>query len=292
MPPPESLAARLAAENHGALDACVGNADGSVLLVRHRFDAAEGRMGQTDGLRIGLLVGGGGPLYQHTALGCIARPWLPGEINIALPGDAGEFRSPALDLLGMVVDTQHLHRDGRRIPLHDLHAAASALQRDPVISAVLWALWQCAEAHAGAAAFFEQGIDIVLRRLAAMSNAPVAAVPRTRTLSAAYLARVQALIEAHLDEDLSVARMAHETGQDSSSFSRSFQQATGTTPFAYLTLQRMERAKRLLLAGRAVTHVALAVGYANPGKFAAAFRRVTGRTPTQWRQVHGGATRT
>ena len=31
-----------------------------------------------------------------------------------------------------------------------------------------------------------------------------------------------------------------------------------------------------------ITEVALAMGYANPGKFAAAFRRVTGQPPSRW----------
>ena len=51
-------------EDGGGLrpDACIRNADGSVLLVRQPFAAAEGRMGDGTGLRIGLLVGGGGQI--------------------------------------------------------------------------------------------------------------------------------------------------------------------------------------------------------------------------------------
>lgn len=56
------------------------------------------------------------------------------------------------------------------------------------------------------------------------------------------------------------------------------------TPYAYLTWRRMEAAKQMLQAGQPVTGIALAVGYANPGKFAAAFRRVVGQAPSAWRR--------
>lgn len=58
----------------------------------------------------------------------------------------------------------------------------------------------------------------------------------------------------------------------------------GTTIASYLRQRRMEQACALLGQGRPVTTVALAVGYANPSKFAAAFKRVTGQTPSEYQQ--------
>ncbi|RLK57412.1 AraC family transcriptional regulator [Stenotrophomonas rhizophila] len=275
--PTTALAARVASESGGPLDACVGNADGSVLMLRHTFAAAQGAMGEGSALRIGLLTAGGGALYQRTALGRIAQPWRAGAFTVVLPDCPGEFRSPALALLGLAIDARHLQ--GRGVRVEQLHWAASALQEDPVIASVMGALWHCAEAHAGSAAFFEHGVDLVLKRLAGL---PVAAPATRRALSPTHLKRVQELIDAHLGDDLGVARMAQEVGQEASGFSRGFRIATGMTPYAYLTWRRMEAAKPMLLAGRSVTEVALAMGYANPGKFAAAFRRVTGQAPSRW----------
>ncbi|MER2176307.1 MAG: helix-turn-helix domain-containing protein [Stenotrophomonas maltophilia] len=276
--PATAVAARVAAEAGRPLDACVGNADGSVLMLRHAFPAAQGMMGEGGALRIGLLTAGGGALYQRTALGRIAQPWRAGAFNVVLPDCPGEFRSPALALLGLAIDARHLQGQGVR--LEQLHRAASALHDDPVIASVMGALWHCAEAHAGSAAFFEHGVDLVLKRLA---GRPVAAAPATRrALSPAHVKRVQELIDAHLGDDLGVARMAQEVGQEASGFSRGFRLATGMTPYAYLTWRRMDAAKPMLLAGHSVTEVALAMGYANPGKFAAAFRRVTGQAPSHW----------
>ncbi|WP_421575406.1 helix-turn-helix domain-containing protein [Stenotrophomonas maltophilia] len=275
--PATAVAARVAAESGGPLDACVGNADGSVLMLRHAFPAAQGTLGEGSALRIGLLTAGGGALYQRTALGRIAQPWRTGTFNVVLPDCPGEFRSPPLALLGLAIDACHLQGHGVR--LEQLHRAASSLHDDPVIASVMGALWHCAEAHAGSAAFFEHGVDLVLKRLAGL---PVAAPAMRRALSPTHLKRVQELIDAHLGDDLGVARMAQEVGQEASGFSRGFRIATGMTPYAYLTWRRMEAAKPMLLAGRSVTEVALAMGYANPGKFAAAFRRVTGQAPSHW----------
>ncbi|MCC7633642.1 helix-turn-helix transcriptional regulator [Stenotrophomonas rhizophila] len=279
----DPIAARLLAEGGGVrADACRGTADGSVALLRQPFAAAAGPMGQGCGLRIGLLVGGGGPLYQRSALGRIEQPWPVGAINVVLPDCPGEFDSPPLDLLGLVVDGRHLVRHAAAIAPGDLHAAAARLHTDPVVTAVMWALWQCADAHAGSRAFFDHGVAVILQRLQCLGGT---AAPRTappRALSAARLARVQAFIDSRLGEDLSVACMARVAGQDSSSFSRSFRQATGMTPYVFLTRRRMQAAQRLLRAGHSVTATALAVGYANPSKFAAAFRRVTGQAPSAW----------
>ena len=283
VPAVDPIAARLLAEGAVLAERCVGNADGSVALVRQPFAATEGAMGAGAGVRIGLLMAGGGHLHQRTALGRIDARWRPGQINVALPGCTGEFRSPAMDLLGLVVDMPRFTAlEGMRVD--DLQAAAAGLHADPVVSSVLAALWHCADAHAGASAFFEHGVALVLQRLGRLAGCAPPPATSPRALPRASLARVRDLIDARLGEDIRVACMASVAGRDSSSFSRGFRQATGMTPYAYLTWRRMEVAKAMLLDGRAVTEVALAVGYANPGKFAAAFRRVVGLAPSAWRR--------
>ena len=60
-----------------------------------------------------------------------------------------------------------------------------------------------------------------------------------------------------------------------------FRALFGTSVFAYLRQIRMEEARRLLLERHLnVTEVAQRVGYANPSKFAAAFRRQFGKSPS------------
>ncbi|MFD4461139.1 helix-turn-helix domain-containing protein [Nocardia sp. NPDC058480] len=71
-----------------------------------------------------------------------------------------------------------------------------------------------------------------------------------------------------------------------SGFAARFQAATGLTPGRYLTKLRIERAQ-LLLADHAVPvgTVARRLGYRSETAFGRAFRRHTGRTPSDWRRA-------
>ncbi|MGK6356641.1 helix-turn-helix domain-containing protein [Sphingomonas sp. DT-207] len=142
-------------------------------------------------------------------------------------------------------------------------------------------LRHAAELHGCSTLFFEHGVELILGRIAALAGAR--ARGRPHKLDRARLGRVFELIEAQLAGDLSIAQMAAAANYEASAFTRAFRQATGSTPFAYLTARRMERAALLLEAGEPVTRAALAVGYANASKFAAAFQRRMGAAPRQWR---------
>lgn len=99
------------------------------------------------------------------------------------------------------------------------------------------------------------------------------------------LARAIDHLEAHLAENVSLDALAAAAGMSRFHFARSFRAATGLPPHAYLVARRIERAKQMLRAGTLpVGEIAWRVGYANPGKFAAQFRRWTGTTPAAWRQ--------
>lgn len=67
-------------------------------------------------------------------------------------------------------------------------------------------------------------------------------------------------------------------------FSRLFKLATGQSPHAYLTQQRVERAKELLAESRLpLVHIASAVGFQTQGHFTEVFRRHTCTTPRRFR---------
>jgi AraC family transcriptional regulator len=269
--------------------ACVGNRSESVLLVRGNFEAFEGLIQNGPYVRIGQSIGARGYLYCRNDITTIDSAWLPGAISLTLPRMSADCRSSAIRFQGVAVDLERFDvGESVRVNAEDLVPAATTLRRDPLISAVLSAMWLCAEAHGESSAFFEHGVAAILKQLAAMKAVRGKARP-ARALRGARLQRVRDLVENRLGSDISVAELAAEAGQDSSSFTQSFQAATGYTPFAYFTLRRMERAKVLLAKGTSVTLVALAVGYANPSKFAAAFRRFYACSPRQWRDVrHAG----
>lgn len=82
-----------------------------------------------------------------------------------------------------------------------------------------------------------------------------------------------------------VSELAKLSGISSSHFYRIFQKYTGLSPMAYMDRLRIETScRRLEETTDKITEIALDLGYASSQHFATVFRRVTGRTPTEWRK--------
>jgi AraC-like DNA-binding protein len=111
-------------------------------------------------------------------------------------------------------------------------------------------------------------------------------VPRERGgLDRRRLLRVLDYIEANLEGDLSVERMATIACLSRFHFARSFRQAVGQSPHRYVSAKRLERAKALLMHGdRPLVDIALALSFSSQANFTRAFKQATGRAPGQFRQ--------
>jgi AraC-like DNA-binding protein len=95
------------------------------------------------------------------------------------------------------------------------------------------------------------------------------------------LERVRLCLVEHLEAPPTLAELARNAGCNETKLKGGFRLLFGTSVFAYLRRMRMEEARRLLLERQLnVTEVAQRVGYANPSKFAAAFRKQFGRAPS------------
>ena len=81
--------------------------------------------------------------------------------------------------------------------------------------------------------------------------------------------------------------MAAAFGVSATSLNEYFTRAYGSTIAAYLRRRRMEEAATQLAQGAKVTEAATYVGYANPSKFAAAFKKAYGVPPREWRRASG-----
>lgn len=108
-------------------------------------------------------------------------------------------------------------------------------------------------------------------------------LPATSTLKANDIARVylaRDILIRNLENPPSLLALAKQSGINSLKLKQGFRQIFNTTVFGYLYTYRMEEARRLLeLGGLTVTQVAQRVGYAHPGKFAAAFKKKFGISP-------------
>jgi AraC family transcriptional regulator len=92
-------------------------------------------------------------------------------------------------------------------------------------------------------------------------------------------------IEDHLAEEISLLSLARLVQLSPYHFSRAFKQSFGLPPHRYLTSRRIERAKSLLVQRKmSVTEIGFEVGFSESGAFSAAFRKLTGETPTGYRR--------
>ncbi|WP_369721896.1 helix-turn-helix domain-containing protein [Bradyrhizobium sp. LLZ17] len=119
---------------------------------------------------------------------------------------------------------------------------------------------------------------------------PAQSFPRhtLRGLDRRRLVRVLDYIEANLEGDLSIDRMAAIACLSRYHFSRSFRLAVGQSPHRYVSAKRLERAKALLMHGdRPLVDIALALSFSSQANFTTAFRQATGQAPGQFRQRLG-----
>jgi AraC family transcriptional regulator len=102
------------------------------------------------------------------------------------------------------------------------------------------------------------------------------------------LARVTEFIDASVERDFSVDDLASVACMSPAHFSRSFKAATGQAPHQYVSSQRLDLAKRLLLSSdRLLVDIAYATGFSSQANFNRAFRKAVGTTPSAYRARQG-----
>lgn len=99
------------------------------------------------------------------------------------------------------------------------------------------------------------------------------------------LRKVQRYIGEHLDQDLTLARLAEVAGISKYHFSHLFKQSVGIPPYRYVILQRIEEAKRLLKQTElSIAQVALRTGFSSHSHLSKAFRKHVGTTPSTFQE--------
>lgn len=105
-------------------------------------------------------------------------------------------------------------------------------------------------------------------------------------LTAQQLQRVADYVQANLDQPLTLAALAAQTGYSPYHFARRFREATGASPYQFVLRQRVNEAQRLLRAGQLpLLSVALACGFANQSHMTRLFRRYLGVTPGAYHRL-------
>lgn len=96
--------------------------------------------------------------------------------------------------------------------------------------------------------------------------------------------RVMDYIREHLSENLTVSDYARLVYLSGSYFANLFKKVTGMTVGQFVTAERMERAKTLLLEGMQVQEIAQSLGYEDRPYFSELFKKHTAMTPSEFKQ--------
>ncbi len=238
------------------------------------------------------LVGGAGPRRHRYAE----------DERAALQRLAGGARRVASVCTGSFLLAQLGLLDGHDATTHWRHARELGMQY-PAVAVDADALYRRA-GRLWTSAGVTSGIDMALAMIAE-DHGSVVAMGAARELvvylqrtggqnqfsealqlqapDAGRLVELFAWIRTHLDEDLSVPRIAERFGASERNFRRLVRHATGMAPGALVERLRLDHARSLLGAGNArIASVAAAVGFRRADTFARAFERAYGIAPSDF----------
>jgi AraC-like DNA-binding protein/ligand-binding sensor protein len=133
-------------------------------------------------------------------------------------------------------------------------------------------------------------LAIFAEQLAVLSNQLAV---KQSLAEAPVITRARAYIAAHLSDDLSLAEVSRAVGMSSFYFCKNFKKGTGLNFTEYLSRQRVEAVKELLLNPyKRVSEAAYEAGFQSLSQFNRVFHRVAGESPSVYRDRLHAAART
>jgi AraC-like DNA-binding protein len=125
-------------------------------------------------------------------------------------------------------------------------------------------------------------VDLAVAVAATLQRHAGGSAPRPSPLPWAELLRVRELILEDPTVRHRVEALERIAGLDRWTLARRFRQAFGTSPSRFCTMRRLDRARRMMLAGMPQSAVALESGFTDQSHMARSFKRTYGLTPAAW----------
>ena len=108
-----------------------------------------------------------------------------------------------------------------------------------------------------------------------------------RGLAPHVLRRVDEWIAAEMENTIRLADLAALASMSEYHFHRMFRLSRGIAPHGWITARRIDRARDMLRGPVPVARIAAACGFSSQSHLTRVFRRQTGRTPAQYRDLLG-----
>ena len=102
------------------------------------------------------------------------------------------------------------------------------------------------------------------------------------TVDKPAIERLKNYLQAHYSENISLSDLSKIAGLSPYHLCRTFSEVVGLPPHRYQTQLRIDRAKKLLLAGRSILYTASQVGFFDQSHFSRHFKRIVGVSPKKY----------
>lgn len=99
------------------------------------------------------------------------------------------------------------------------------------------------------------------------------------------VARARRFLDDNLDRTVASAELEAVTGLDRYALARHFRAILGTSPYRYLVMRRLDRARALMTDGRPLVEAAVEAGFADQSHMTRHFVRAFGLPPGRWRAL-------
>jgi AraC family transcriptional regulator len=213
-----------------------------------------------------------------------------------LQEDFVDFSDPMPEILHIYLPSSHFSPDSLGIDFDKSVIASLRYEggfKDPLLAGIASAIVSELKAQTSAGRLLAETLAsslaarIVQSHVSLSSSWPFPHITH-EGLDRSRLSRVLDYIEANLDGDLPLARLASIACLSRFHFARAFKAAIGQSPHQYVSARRLERAKALLTRRhQSLVDIALALNFSCQANFSRAFRQVTGQTPGQYRRSSG-----
>ncbi len=231
----------------------------------------------------------GGSLYRFGSRQCEIAPGstalIPPGIEFTRHAEPGVIFVIGIDVAALTTEIES------RRPAHDTGTATWALH-PRVVPAGSAAGHRLVSAAAALSAALQSGDETTRRdhceaRLVALladlldEQSAIAHLP---AVAARRVADLEAWIDAHLREPITMGRLCEVARVTDRSLQLAFQARRGLSPMRFVTERRLAAAHHLLQsAGRFddVTGIACNLGFTHLGRFALAYRQIYGESPSQ-----------
>lgn len=98
----------------------------------------------------------------------------------------------------------------------------------------------------------------------------------------AAIERARSYMLESIRQTVSLDDLAETSGLDRWQLCRDFRTLYGTSPYRYLTMRRLDLARRLMVTGHAIAEAALAAGFSDQSHMTRRFASAFGVTPSRW----------